>query len=375
MPTLLLDSGNLVTEASWLGELQYETAILAMNEMGYDALNIGEQDLFLPPDYLQETERKVSFRILATNIYAQVVGQLGRRSMMQTYQLGDITLKIGITSICSPKFATKVEQVNPYIVFAKALESLEPILKDLRKQVDLIIVLASVEPEEAEKLAEAFPIIDILIVAHGSFPPLDKPTKVGQTIILNSNTASKYLGRLDLTFDTTKKIIHQRHEMIPLTADIPSSTEVLQLLQRHDEKLDSQDLLSIEAERTRFPGGGTFTGSQDCIECHQEAVDLWEKSAHARAYAPIRQHKREYDISCLKCHTTGFGYIGGFRGNEQTPQFAMVGCEGCHGAGSNHLMNNYQDYGEVTEAKCQSCHDAESSPQFNYETALKTIQH
>lgn len=372
---LLIDNGSLISEAGWLGELQYGIAILAMNEMGYDALNIGDHDLLLTPDHLQEIQQQYGFRILSANLYAQGVGQLGQHSLIQTYKSGDVTLKVGITGICSPKFAPEVEVDNPNIVFADIHKSLESVLSDLRQKVDLIVVLAHVAPEEAAELVRKFSSIDVLITSHEKLSPPDNPFKIGETILLNGNTSSQYLGRLDLTFDSTKKITNHRYEMLAITSDTPQSPEIVQIIQSHDAKLASEDPLSFEAEKTRFPGGGFFVGAEKCIECHESAFAVWEKSAHAKAYLPVRQHRREYDISCLNCHATGFGYIGGFRDGEQTPQFANVGCEECHGAGSDHLVNNYQDYGKVTEAKCRSCHDAESSPQFDYEAAQKAIQH
>lgn len=98
-----------------------------------------------------------------------------------------------------------------------------------------------------------------------------------------------------------------------------------------------------------------FVGYAVCAECHGEdaignQVKIWLASPHSKAFAVLGSKKSaeiakkygitrpETDTNCLKCHTTGGG---------QSPVTANegVGCEACHGPGSEyHRANVHVDY-------------------------------
>ena len=73
----------------------------------------------------------------------------------------------------------------------------------------------------------------------------------------------------------------------------------------------------------------------------------------------------------------GFEYESGFVSAETTPQFKDVGCENCHGPGSEHIRT--QGAAQTTEprADCVDCHTPDNSTNFagNEELYLKKIIH
>jgi len=135
---------------------------------------------------------------------------------------------------------------------------------------------------------------------------------------------------------------------------------------------------------------GQFVGPGKCKECHKEQYASWKKTRMANSFHVLRagekvQEKRiagldpdkDYtqDETCLPCHTTGYGLVGGFVSIEKTPDMAGVTCEACHGHGGayvNTVMDpknptfktsaarnaglNYPP----TENVCRECHNARS---------------
>jgi hypothetical protein len=131
-----------------------------------------------------------------------------------------------------------------------------------------------------------------------------------------------------------------------------------------------------------------YVGVKLCGMCHKakdrgEAYQVWEKSAHAKAFETLKSKeaaefakkkglkKPAYESpECLKCHVTG----GGAAKNVEAT-FKMeegVTCEACHGAASAYkLIHSKGDLAKSkaagliipskTDAKfCETCHNSES---------------
>jgi len=149
-----------------------------------------------------------------------------------------------------------------------------------------------------------------------------------------------------------------------------------------------------------------YIGAKACMLCHLTpksgaAYKIWQASAHAKAFATlatpaakeIAQKKGiadpQKDEKCVKCHDTAFGAAAA----QLAPSFKPgegVGCEICHGAGSEYkvmqLMKDI-DTGKIKgetlglmkpdEKFCVKCHNAESPSfkGFNFAEAGKKIAH
>lgn len=138
-----------------------------------------------------------------------------------------------------------------------------------------------------------------------------------------------------------------------------------------------------------------------CKMCHQGAAkgnqfQIWSQSGHAKAFATLATPEAkeiagkmgiadpQKDDKCLVCHTTK-----GILKAEAAPTYVVeegVGCEACHGPGSDYkAMNVMKDHAASvaagmivpTEATCKQCHN-EKSPTykpFNHAEALKAVAH
>lgn len=96
----------------------------------------------------------------------------------------------------------------------------------------------------------------------------------------------------------------------------------------------------------------TYESTRVCSKCHDLQGESWETTGHAKAFDLLKPQVRaeakakakldpakDYtkDANCLGCHTTGYGEPGGYdpaMPPGQAKALASVGCESCHGAGS-----------------------------------------
>jgi hypothetical protein len=133
---------------------------------------------------------------------------------------------------------------------------------------------------------------------------------------------------------------------------------------------------AVSATPLPQPGASNFKLSQACQPCHEKAVLTWEKSGHARAMATLQKVKKEFDSSCVACHNTGVGKLGGFVDLYKTPLMVNVQCESCHGAGKEHIQNPASVKMKTNgPATCLVCHTKSNSPEFQFAPYWKKIAH
>jgi hypothetical protein len=115
-------------------------------------------------------------------------------------------------------------------------------------------------------------------------------------------------------------------------------------------------------------------------EGQEDQHKAWGEMKHSKAFDvltadQIKDGKDDKGRACVSCHTTGYGKPTGFVSVEKTEKLKHVGCESCHGAGSQHkaIMFAAMDSDEVpTEKKisksvgCAGCHNPHISYKKKY---------
>jgi len=140
-----------------------------------------------------------------------------------------------------------------------------------------------------------------------------------------------------------------------------------------------------------------YVGAKACGVCHKAEYADWQRSAHGKTMElllagkrggakhkagldPDKDYSKEENqpdkFKCFTCHTTGYKKESGFVSVESTPDLAGVGCEACHGPGSEfreiHKLKMLdfkrsetraagQTYASRGDKVCEKCHN-ETSP-------------
>jgi DNA-binding response OmpR family regulator len=124
-------------------------------------------------------------------------------------------------------------------------------------------------------------------------------------------------------------------------------------------------------------GKARFVGTEECEMCHQEAVDFWKKTVHARAWETLVELGKEASYDCVSCHVTGWEEPGGSN-LAHNEALRDVQCENCHGPGSIHVDANGKEKVRslvlrTPEDRCKTCHNEEHSDTFEYEAYLRDV--
>ena len=366
-------NGDLIEDASRQSELKAEIGFTALKEMGYVAYNIGERDLLLGIDRLEYLQDTSGIPFLSANLF-HGENRVFQPFVLHTVNLQDNQIQVAIIGILSQSFEVHVENAGAGLRLEDPVVVLTDLVEKLDQAADLIVLLAHANLAESEGLASAFPQIDVVVYGHEQEKLQEAPVFVKNTVLLNTGTKGKAFGHLDIRWNSDGVVADYEFQALSLSERLPDSPRMIELLKLYQQMLLAENL-SVDLEREPPVTGGVYVGSASCQRCHAQAYAIWKRSKHAHAYQTLILHGHAADPECLTCHTVGFGFQTGFVNMETTPDLPDVGCENCHGVGSNHVKNPQKDYGQVTRVNCLTCHTAQNSPKFDYDVYFPRIRH
>ena len=375
---ILLSLGDLIGKVGRQDEIKMETALEALDQMGYAAHNIGEKDLDMGTDLLGYISQISNVDFISSNIDFASQALETKHFIIKEIETKDVTLKIGILGIVSPGLIQSdyqdIEVMDPVL-------SLKPLLNDLHDKTDILVLLSHAEMEESVEIAEACPELDLIISGH----LVDRPDlyieKVNHTYVIPVGEKGKYVGEITLSpqqkqtgEDEYFKCLPPVIEITPLDERFADSSDIAMLLKIYQQRLKDEELLA-QVFKSDTLSNMTFVGNDDCAVCHNKTFKHWEGTGHASAYETLVKAEHEYDPECVGCHVIGLNYFTGFETIESTPELKGVGCESCHGAGSDHKETQSKDYGRVSVENCEICHNGEHSPNFEFKNYWQKIKH
>ncbi len=290
-------------------------------------------------------------------------------------------LRVGIISVLSEILVDSHMQDKIGIRSTPAKDALKQNLTKLREKSDLVVVMFHGDQLSAKEVAQAFPDVDILLNGHVTGVQMDKAEQIGKVIFMPTRSSGKYVGKIVLDIAADRKIAGFTSEYVPMDTSYADDAEMTKLIAKNDK--DTEDYYSrMRMQYARYNNDPSqprtpqpFVMATKCGECHQAESNAWNATAHARAFNALTKDKRDKEPQCLKCHTTGYTFKGGFTSSEITPGLANVQCESCHGPGVSHSRHPSKEYGLVSRSTCEQCHDRANSPNFDYEVYRTRILH
>jgi len=397
-PILGIDVGGLCKGFGRQAELKFHTTVEAMRTMGYSAIGLGFSDLRFPAAELVSVAAGVNGKpgpFVSAN-----VGLLGFAANItpQSRILNADGIKVGITSVLGTEFQRAIN--NPEIELADPEAALAKVLPDMKKESDLLILLAHATMKESIELAKRFPNFDLVVTAGGAPEPPAKPVPIEGTKALMIEVGEKGMDAIVIgLFDDSEQPL--RYQRVPLDSRFPASREMRLLMTAYQDQLRELGFAGLGIRSVPHPRAeiqGKFVGSKKCQDCHEKSYKIWKKSGHAKAYQTLASQDppRQFDPECISCHVIGwhphhyFPYESGYLSVEKTPEMLEVGCESCHGPGEAHvkaemggdtaLQAKLQKAMVITKEEarkqqCLECHDIDNSPDFNFETYWPHVEH
>jgi hypothetical protein len=374
-PVVIVDAGDVFGFSGLMARLKAESAVEGMNLIGYHALGYGESEFMFGVDGLEELMATASFAGISSNLVESATGQ-PYGSGLTVVEAG--TVRVAVLSVLSPALVDGgrfSDGHGRFVDVTDPLAALSQRIPEASSQADLVVVLAHVGYDTAVEMAGNLTGVDIVIAAHGGLFT-DGPLPAGETVVAASGPRGEFLGRLDIEFGPDGSITRISGQRVTLDATVEDDPDLADLYQRYLDRMETaiDDILASIPEENP-PTGGAYVGQTACTGCHSAQAAQWETTSHASAFDVLQNVNQNYNVECFPCHTTGFGYLGGFRLETVTPEMIHVQCEGCHGAGADHSGAPAAGYGPVDEAICRVCHESTRFPGWDYGSALPSVMH
>lgn len=160
-----------------------------------------------------------------------------------------------------------------------------------------------------------------------------------------------------------------RFEELPTEA--PRDQAIGRLLDRYDRRVNDHNARAFAdwAPEPVADGRPHYVGTQACASCHGAAVAWWRTTNHGVAYATLERQHKNFNLSCVGCHVTGYLRPGGSTVTH-VENLTNVGCESCHGPASMHIADPERAPVNVVrdpqESTCLGCHNPEHSDTFDF---------
>jgi len=368
---LKVENGDLTKAGGRQDEMKAETMIDMLNDLQYDAINLGEKDFALGLSYLQSLQKRFKGVFLCGNVCKPDGPSLFKEYTLIKRDLSRKPVRIVLTGLLSEQFRESVQSANPEVRLESPFKTLERLQAEINRQDDVRILLYHGPRSEAEQLARRFTFFQIIVCAHEGDYPMEKK-RVGDTLLAGNGQDGKYIGQATITPGASGQASDVRYTA--LGPDIKEDARILQLKSAYLDRMAAEDLLG-QVIKLPTSNGDTYTGSAACASCHQKAYETWQISGHAKAMQTLVSEKHDKDPECVACHVVGLEKESGFISRERTPHLQDVGCESCHGAAARHVQDPRASLGKAGSASCMQCHVPQHSPNFDFEKYWEKIKH
>ena len=374
---IIVDAGNAAEGPEDFNFVHYKHVLKAFKKMNYDAVNIGHQEAAFSLNELNEIAKSTEVNVISANLKNAQTNELIFKPYVELKR-GDY--KVIILGVLDPAGLDdcldeelKVDDMET--VINSHLETL--------KNYDMRILLAFTSEEKMRKLAKEFYEFEMIIGGNVDQPAQDL-IEENRSIISYTAKNARNVGYIKgkLEEKNFKSIDFNIQFLAPA---IKESKEIRDISEIYKDVIGTMDLKIDNPGHDSLLNGVKkleYVGSQACQACHSQAYDTWKNSKHAHAFDSLIQTKSHTDPKCVACHTVGFGSESGFkRSFAKEKKMVHVGCESCHGPGSEHVKQRMSGekvlfhFRPLGKNDCLQCHHGEFSRKFEWDKFWPHVKH
>ena len=357
---LIIDTGSFVKSDTEQDLIKYHIIVQALEQLDYDLISLGEQDIETGGNIGVLDSIESSFNIISSHgtadmdvpaMFTKKISLKGRTVLLSV-------------AVFDPE-STAVEQIEELLALPAGVPTLS------------ILILEHSDPGTIESIRREAPFVDCLVCPSES----DEPAVIGnpdkRPLAFTVGRFGRYICGLKIKAPSrVGQPLRLAFKALPVEERLPKDDSLVELYKDYQQIVKDRNLLE-KHPRFALTDGLEYAGSKSCKSCHGYEYEMWSGKAHARAYSTLEQVNSQFDPECVVCHVSGLDYESGFISRQETGHLINVGCENCHGPGSEHNLTAGAT--ELTEPKstCIDCHTPDHSGDYagNEDLFMKKIKH
>lgn len=208
-PDLMVDSGDAFQGLPVSNNSKGEEMAKAMNNVGYDAMTVGNHEFDFGYDQLLKLQKQLNFPIISSNIYKN-----GKRIFNPSTIVTKNNVRYGIVGVTTPETKTKTSPTAVEgVEFKDPLTSVKQAMNQIKDHVDIFVVLSHLGVDKStqerwrgdyliEQLTKDRSFTQSIFVIDGhSHTVIDHGQHYGaNNILAQTGTALENVGRIDFNF-------------------------------------------------------------------------------------------------------------------------------------------------------------------------------
>ncbi len=367
---LIVDTGSIVKDFSEQDLIKFNIILQAFKLLDYDVVSLSEQDI-------------------ETGINVDLLDGNGPGfHIISAHDSPGLDIPVKFTKSLPLNGRTAVVTVSAFDAKSAAIEQIGQLFSDagpglIRRESKNdtqrinVLILNYYDNAIIDFIAENMPVVDCVICPAES----DEPVVIGnpdkRPLVFSVGRFGRYICRVQINVAAgSKNEPKLSFHAIPVKEHLKPENSLVELYKDYQQLVKESNLLE-KYPRVPLPDDLEYSGSESCKLCHEDEYEKWSGKAHAGAFATLERAGSHFDPECVVCHVVGMKYERGFVTSEKTGYLKNVGCENCHGPGSEHIATG--GVTELTEPKsgCTDCHTPEHSGEYagNEGVFLKKIIH
>ncbi|MEM0909095.1 MAG: 5'-nucleotidase C-terminal domain-containing protein [Pseudomonadota bacterium] len=250
-PVLVLDGGDQFQGSLFYTHYKGEAAADVMNAIGFDAMAVGNHEFDDGPEVLREFVDRVNFPVLMAN------ATIAPGSVLDGAVPASVVLEVegeryGIIGV-TPQGNATLAAPGPDLTFSDPVPAVTAEIAALEADgVNRIILLSHSGLNVDERIAANVDGIDLIIGGHShtllsneiegaaaAYPVMVRSPGGSPTPIVQAGAYTKYLGRIDLTFDDNGVVTGLDGDTMLIDASVPKDAQMDELVVALAEPLDS----------------------------------------------------------------------------------------------------------------------------------------